>query len=124
MAAELSGAIRLATDGNCLTGQDYVKYLEDRVWGKKITPLTLEEIDVMYHGEKTEDEIAFENEVLQDILQSMILRAILTSRLRLEAGVFCGFLVCMLWGLCLVTEAGSQPRVYEVNRYPVGSTDQ
>ncbi|KAJ8098321.1 hypothetical protein POJ06DRAFT_259156 [Lipomyces tetrasporus] len=76
-AAELSGAIRLATDGNwylvnkpfgriAIAGQDYVKYLEDSVRGKDITPLTLEEIDVMYTGEKTDDEIAFENEMLQD----------------------------------------------------------
>ncbi|ODQ73991.1 hypothetical protein LIPSTDRAFT_276895 [Lipomyces starkeyi NRRL Y-11557] len=60
LAAELSGAIPLATDGNwylvnkplgriAIVGQDYVKYLEDRVRGKEITPLTLEGIDVNVH---------------------------------------------------------------------------
>ncbi|KAK9357143.1 hypothetical protein V1504DRAFT_465571 [Lipomyces starkeyi] len=81
MAAEFTGAIRLATDGNwylvnkplgriAIVGQDYVKYLEDGLMGKEITPLTLEEIDAMYTGEKTEDQIAHESKMLQDFFQS------------------------------------------------------
>ncbi|KAK9243370.1 hypothetical protein V1506DRAFT_508526 [Lipomyces tetrasporus] len=67
-----------AADKKAKAGQDYVKYLEDRVRGKEVTPLTLEEIDVMYTGDKEEDDIVFENDVLQKIfLQSIVLKATL-----------------------------------------------